>query len=219
MMKRVIAGSLWSIGALCFVLSTSVQAQQTLEEGVHYRTLSSPVNVNIPQGKDGLIHEFFWYGCIHCYNLEPAVIDFKENLPDNLVFEEIPATFSEIHELHGRAFYTWQFLDLPKTTHQEIYEEIFVNNNNLRNERAVAAFFAERGVEEDVFRRMFNSFSVQTKTRVAQKMTADAQVRGTPSVMVNGRYMVESGMPGVRSNEDMLRIAQALAEQKATQTQ
>ncbi|MEX1057540.1 MAG: thiol:disulfide interchange protein DsbA/DsbL [Natronospirillum sp.] len=216
MLKRAVILSFWSVSVVFFALSGSVQAQN-LEEGVHYRTLSSPVNVSIPRGKDGLIQEFFWYGCIHCYNLEPAVVEFKENLPENLVFEEIPATFSDIHELHGKAFYTWQFLDMPESTHQALYDEIFVNKNNLRTERELATFFTERGVSAEEFRRMFNSFSVQTKARVAQNMTAGAQVRGTPSVMVNGRYMVESGMPGVRSNEDMLRIAQALAEQNAEQ--
>lgn len=198
------------------MLFSSVQAQ-SLQEGTHYRTLSSPVNVSIPRDKDGIIHEFFWYGCIHCYNLEPAVIEFKQNLPDNLAFEEVPATFSEVHELHGKAFYTWQFLDMPESTHQQIYDEIFVNNNDLRTERAVESFFVEQGVSAEEFRRMFNSFSVQTKNRMAQNLTAGAQVRGTPSVMVNGRYMVESGMPGVRSNQDMLRIAQELALQKASE--
>ncbi|MCH8551720.1 MAG: thiol:disulfide interchange protein DsbA/DsbL [Natronospirillum sp.] len=189
---------------------TSAHADH-LQEGVHYRALSSPVNVSIPRGKDGIIHEFFWYGCIHCYNLEPAVMEFKESLPDNLAFEEIPATFSEVHELHGRAFYAWQFLNMPESTHQALYDEIFVNGNNMRNERELVRFFEDKGVSADDFQKMMNSFSVQTKIRVAQNLTASAQVRGTPSVMVNGRYMVESGMPGVQSNEDMLRIARELA--------
>lgn len=199
------------IGCTLAVTSMVVSAQ-ALEEGVHYRELSNPLNVSIPSGKDAVIHEFFWYGCIHCYNLEPAVIEFKAQLPENLAFEEVPATFSDIHELHGRAFYAWQLLDLPAGTHQAIYDEIFVRNNNLRSESALASFMASRyDVTEADFERMMNSFSVQTKIRVAQNMTAGAQVRGTPSVMVNGRYMIESGMPGVSSNQDMLRIARQLA--------
>ncbi|TGG91525.1 thiol:disulfide interchange protein DsbA/DsbL [Natronospirillum operosum] len=212
-MKRRIALASAMLAALLTV--HTVKADH-LEEGVHYRTLSSPVNVSIPRDKDGIIHEFFWYGCIHCYNLEPAVIEFKNDLPDNLAFEEVPATFSEVHELHGRAFYAWQFLNLPEDTHQALYDEIFVNNNDLRSERALADFFAERGVDAEDFRKMMNSFSVQTKIRVAQNLTAGAQVRGTPSVMVNGRYMIESGMPGVSSNEEMLRIARELALEQAS---
>ncbi len=199
---------------MSFLLMSTAQADQ-FEEGVHYRTLSSPVNVSIPRDKDGIIHEFFWYGCVHCYRLEPAVIDFKENLPDNLAFEEVPATFSEVHELHGKAFYAWQFLNLPESTHQDIYDEIFVNDNDLRSEQALSQFFEQQGVSPEAFSNMMNSFSVQTKIRVAQNMTASAQVRGTPSVMVNGRYMIESGMPGVRTNEDMLRIARDLALERA----
>lgn len=192
---------------------------QTLEEGVHYRALGNPVNVSIPEGKVGLIQEFFWYGCIHCYNLDPAVVDFMEQLPETLAFEEVPATFSDIHALHAQLFYAWQLLGLPKQTHQLIYDEIFVRNNNLRTERAVVQFMRQQGVDADELRRMMNSFTVQTKVRAAQNLTAGAQVRGTPSILVNGRYMVETGLPGVQTNRDMLRIAGQLALQKANAAQ
>jgi thiol:disulfide interchange protein DsbA len=201
------------IAVFALALSSLAWAQ-TLEEGVHYRALSNPVNVSIPEGKVGLIQEFFWYGCIHCYNLDPAVVEFMEQLPDSLAFEEVPATFSEIHELHARLFYAWQLLGMPKQTHQAIYDEIFVRNNNLRNERAVLQFMTQQGADADALQRMMNSFTVQTKVRAAQNLTAGAQVRGTPSVLVNGRYMVEAGLPGVQTNRDMLRIAGQLALEK-----
>jgi thiol:disulfide interchange protein DsbA len=202
------------IAVLGLALS-SVVWSQTFEEGVHYRALSNPLNVSIPDGKVGLIQEFFWYGCIHCYNLDPAVVQFKEQMPDSLAFEEVPATFSEIHELHARLFYAWQFLGMPEQTHQAIYDEVFVSNNNLRNERAVVQFMTQQGADADELQRMMNSFTVQTKVRAAQNLTAGAQVRGTPSVLVNGRYMVEAGLPGVQTNRDMLRIAGQLALEKA----
>lgn len=208
--------------SLCVVLSLWVSSfswSQALEEGVHYRALSHPVPVSIPKDKVGLIQEFFWYGCIHCYNLDPAVLEFMEQIPDSLVFEEVPATFSDIHELHAKLFYAWQLLNLPKQTHQAIYDEIFVRKNNLRNERAVLQFMAQRGVEADELRRMMNSFTVQTKVRAAQNLTAGAQVRGTPSILVNGRYMVEAGLPGVQTNRDMLRIAGQLALQRGNSAQ
>lgn len=214
MLRRSIALCSSLIAGL--LLAVTVHAQ-SLQEGTHYRVIAQPLNVAIPAGKDGIIQEFFWYGCVHCFNLETAVQRFKAQLPDNIAFEEVPATFSPVHELQGRAFYTWQFLNMPEDTHMAIYNEIFVNRNNLRTERDLAAFFARQGVSEERFQQMFNSFSVRTKTRVAQNMTAQAQVRGTPSVVVNGRYLIESGLPGVRTNEDMLRIAQELALQLAAQ--
>lgn len=206
------------IAVMGFCLS-ALASSQSLQEGVHYRALGNPVNVSIPEGKVGLIQEFFWYGCVHCYNLDPAVVEFMEQLPDHLAFEEVPATFSDVHQLHARLFYAWQMLGLPKQTHQAIYDEIFVRNNHLRNERAVLQFMAQRGVNSDELRSMMNSFTVQTKVRAAQNLTAGAQVRGTPSVLVNGRYMVEAGLPGVQTNRDMLRIAGQLALEKANNPQ
>lgn len=215
-MMKTLKLSLLAVMGFCF---STLAWSQTLQEGVHYRALSNPVNVSIPEGKVGLIQEFFWYGCIHCYNLDPAVVEFMEQMPDNLAFEEVPATFSDVHQLHAKLFYAWQLMGLPKETHQAIYDEIFVRNNNLRNERSVLQFMAQRGVDADQLRSMMNSFTVQTKVRAAQNLTAGAQVRGTPSVLVNGRYMVEAGLPGVQTNRDMLRIAGQLALQKANGTQ
>lgn len=211
MMKRLTL----VFGTLLVTLGSAVAGAQSLEEGRHYRALSNPVNVPIPSGKDGVIQEYFWYGCIHCYNLEPAVNEFKDQLPDSLVFEPVPVTFSDVHELHARAYYTWKQLGLPEDTHQAIYDEIFVQNNNLRSQSALADFFSNYDVPRDRFEQMFSSFFVETKVRVARNLTAGAQIRGTPSILVNGEFLIESGLSGISSNQQMLEVAQQLALQLA----
>ena len=39
--------------------------------------------------------EFFWYGCIHCYNLEPKIESWLKTLPKDVEFRRVPAVFNE----------------------------------------------------------------------------------------------------------------------------
>ena len=39
--------------------------------------------------------EFFWYGCPHCYQLEPAISKWLAKLPKDAVFKRVPAIPSD----------------------------------------------------------------------------------------------------------------------------
>ncbi len=38
--------------------------------------------------------EFFWYGCPHCYNLEPTLEAWAKKLPADVALRLIPAVFN-----------------------------------------------------------------------------------------------------------------------------
>jgi len=35
--------------------------------------------------------ELFWYGCIHCYSMDPYLDKWADSLPDDVVFKRVPA--------------------------------------------------------------------------------------------------------------------------------
>ena len=71
--------------------------------------------LNPPQPVDGggkvEVTEFFWYGCPHCYALEPAVNAWAKNVPKDVVFKRIPATTGGWEEL-ARVYYTLETMAL-----------------------------------------------------------------------------------------------------------
>src|SRR5512143_4101881 len=73
-----------------------------------YATLQNPLPLESP-GKIE-IAEFFWYGCIHCYNLEPLLEKWIPTLPADTVFRRIPAVFNERWGLDAAIFYTFEAL-------------------------------------------------------------------------------------------------------------
>ena len=51
--------------------------------------------LNPPQPTDGggkiEVIEFFWYGCPHCYAMEPTVNAWLKTAPKDVVFKRVPA--------------------------------------------------------------------------------------------------------------------------------
>ena len=51
-------------------------------------------------------------------------------------------------------------------------------------------FFVEQGVSKDDFTKTFNSFWVDAKVRSAREMSRRYQAQATPSVVINGKYIL-----------------------------
>src|SRR5438445_166886 len=56
--------------------------------------------------------EFFWYGCPHCYHLEPQVNAWLKTIPQDVVFRRVHALPSPAWAPHAQIFYTLQAMGL-----------------------------------------------------------------------------------------------------------
>src|SRR5204863_1868652 len=54
--------------------------------------------------------EFFWYGCPHCYALDPAVNASAKNAPKDVVLKRIPATTGGWEDM-ARVYYTLEAMN------------------------------------------------------------------------------------------------------------
>src|SRR5262244_1814218 len=77
-----------------------------------------------PVDNDGRIQvlEFFWYGCIHCYNLEPTVEKWEKTLPKDVEFRRVPAIFNDRWALDARIFYSFEALGLLDKLHRPFFD-------------------------------------------------------------------------------------------------
>lgn len=201
-------------GAAVFLslAAMTLQAQPALYvAGTHYEELPAPVRTNNPDKIEVL--EVFWYGCGHCFRFQPLVDDWAHNAPEDIDYLRFPAIWNELMKIHAQAYYTAESLNVVDQVHGPIFDAINLQNNRLQNERQLATLFARFGVSEEDFSRAFNSFPVRTKVNQAeQKMTA-YQIRSTPNVIVNGKYLVTTN-DAVRTQQDMLAIVDFLVAQE-----
>jgi len=140
--------------------------------------------------------ELFWYGCPHCFKLEPYVERWLKRKPANVKFVRMPGMFRPSWEIHGRAYYTAEILGVVDKVHRPMFEAIHEQKRNLSNEASIMALFKENGVSEKDFKRVFRSFAVETKLRRAKDMGQRYGARGVPAIIVNGKYRTGATQAG-----------------------
>ncbi len=165
------------------------------KDGTHFRTLPVAQPTSAPPDKVEVV-EVFWYGCPHCYTLEPHIQAWKADMPANAEFVRMPAALNRGWQLHARVFYTAEALGVLDEVHEELFREIHGKGNRLDTEESLVEFFGRFGVSEEQFMETFNSFAVQTRLRQADSLVRRYRITGVPAVVVNGKYVTGADMAG-----------------------
>lgn len=168
-------------------------AAESFSEGEHYRVLSEPQAVS---DDTVVVTEFFWYGCPHCYDFEPYLSEWAEDLPDNVEFRRVPAIFRESWALHARAYYAAEAMGVVEKIHMPIFKALNEQRKPLNSPDKLADFVAEQGVDRQAFVDAMNSFQVDSNVRQAMQSIRDYSIRGVPSMAVNGRYVTSGSRVG-----------------------
>lgn len=179
--------------------------------GTHYIELTAPVNTRDASKVEVL--EVFWYGCPHCFTFEPLIENWSANSPADVDFMRFPAIWNGLMEVHAKIYYTAENMDALAIVHEHVFNAINVEGNRLQNEDQIGALFASHGINQDDFSKAFNSFSVRTKLNQAKKRMQDYEIRSTPNMVVNGKYLVTTG-DNVRSQVEMLEVVDFLVEKE-----
>ncbi|CAG0940183.1 partial Thiol:disulfide interchange protein DsbA, partial [Gammaproteobacteria bacterium] len=101
------------IGLTLALAAGSAAAQ--LKAGRDYKPLANPQAVE--SGEKIQVLEFFWYGCSHCYDLEPILNKWTARLPKDVEFRRVPAIPTERWAPNARTFYTLESLGLLEKLH------------------------------------------------------------------------------------------------------
>ena len=76
---------------------------ERFKDGTHYRTLPVAQPTSAAPDKVEVV-EVFWYGCPHCYTLEPHIKAWKADMPANAQFVRMPASLNRGWQIHARVF-------------------------------------------------------------------------------------------------------------------
>ncbi|KLD75708.1 thiol:disulfide interchange protein [Xanthomonas hyacinthi DSM 19077] len=156
------------------------------------------------------VAEVFGYVCPACARFQPQIGPWKAGLPSDVHFVYVPAMFGGTWDDYARAFYAAEALGVQEKTHEALYKAIHVDET-LKGERGrdsvqdIAGFYAKYGVDPKQFADTMGSFAVSSKTNRAKQFATRSGVTGTPSLIVDGKYLVKG-----KSYDDVLRIADPL---------
>ena len=189
-------------------------------EGVNYTRLVPAQPTYVSAGQVEVL-EFFWYGCPHCYAIDPAVEAWRKSKPAFITFTRVPVMWSEGHRSTARLYYTLESLGKIDPLHGEIFKEIHVRGNSLiaanPNDTAGAeeiqtAFVKKFGVSEDAFKKAYHSLPVETALQRADELGQRYRIEGVPTFVVNGKFMADVRSAG--SPEKLLNLVGDLAAQE-----
>jgi thiol:disulfide interchange protein DsbA len=178
------------------------------EMGTHYLRLSptQPTSSNPDQVE---VCEVFWYGCPHCYELDPLLERWRERKADYVSFVRVPAVWNPTLRMHARAFYTAEELGKGAQMHAEFFREIHERRNGLDTEAKLQEFFGRFDVDAAAFKTAFDSFAVQAKLQRADELSRRYRIDSVPTIVVNGKYTTDGPMVG--SYEELLALVDELA--------
>jgi len=196
-MRRLVAILL----AALLALPLSAGAQQ-----FQYGELNPPQPTE-SKGKIEVI-EFFWYGCPHCYSLEPYIEAWLKKLPPDVEFRRVPAVFNSRWGHDAAIYYTLEAMGLLDKLHRPLFDAIHKSNLRTDNEAALSEWLQKNGVESKKFIDTMKSFGVQSKLRRATQQTVAYKIDGTPAMAVAGRYTVSADQG--RTQQGMLQVVDGL---------
>lgn len=156
--------------------------------------------------------ELFWYGCPHCYRLEPYLHRWLKKKPDYVNFVRVPAIFRKEWIPHAKAFYAAEALGVLDKINTPLFDAIHLGKRKFSTKEQLADFFAEQGVDRDAFLKTFDSFAVNAKTRNAKALTGRYGIRGVPALIVNGKYRVSGRRAGGPAG--MIRVVNGLTKKE-----
>lgn len=215
--------SRWLILPLVLLFSGAALADTiSFQEGVNYETINPAQPTQAKPGQVEVI-EFFWYGCPHCFGVEPYLEAWLKSKPKDVAFRRIPAAMknSEFYT-DAQAFYTAQVLGIGDKIHEPFFNAIHLDNNGaLRDDvDALRSFFGKFGVAPKDFDSTWSSFAVQTRMAESQRASDRYGINGVPTFIINGKWKTGAGYqmayPDVVKCVQFLVQRELAAQQKPT---
>lgn len=158
--------------------------------------------------------EFFWYGCPHCYALEPTIDKWVKEQPKDVEFRRVPAAFNEQWAIAGRVYYALESLGQLDRLHKPLFEAIHKDGLRITNPQALAQWLEKNGVDVKKFSDAEKSFAVESKMKRARALLEQTRIDGVPALMVNGKYIVPASQNIITSTNRLIAMERAQMQAK-----
>lgn len=199
-------------GSLRMAQNETAAAPQRFKEGVHYERFR-PTKMTVSTNDAIEVAEVFWYGCNHCYNLEPVLNAWAEELPEDVSFVKLPVAWPQAQK-HTQVFYTIEALagmgaiEDADAANMAVFDAIHINRARMTSKQEVFELTKRFGAERDAFDKAWDSFEVNTKMNQAKTLTRAYGIQSVPAVVVNGKYITSEVAAG--GKQELLAVIDEL---------
>jgi thiol:disulfide interchange protein DsbA len=176
------------------------------QEGTHYQVVKQRATAT-PQ-----VMEFFSFYCGHCANLEPFIINLKANLADNVTFKKNHVNFlgQEMGAQLTRAYAAAEMLQVEDKVAELLFAQITKQRKAINGEQDILAIFEQAGIAPQEAQSALQSFPVNGLAAQMKRNTETFAIRGVPTLIVNGKYKVNTG--ALKSEEEFIALIDFLSK-------
>ena len=169
-----------------------------IDGGQPYRPLGPGIKAEVV--------EVFAYWCPHCAEFQPVLAPWVRALPKDVRFSYLPAAFDP-NDAFARGFFAAEGKGAVDKTHALVYDAVHHGGLLARNATIdeLAWFYGQQGLGQAAMKAAMLSPEVDALMKRAREFEVGIRLPGTPTMIVNGRYLITP-----RTHEDALRIADAL---------
>ncbi|HOY69550.1 MAG TPA: thiol:disulfide interchange protein DsbA/DsbL [Methylotenera sp.] len=187
------------------LLASSFNVFAAPQIGQDFDKTAQPIATENPSKIE--VNEIFWYGCIHCYHMDPVLETWAKKLPADVTFKRTPGLPNPSWAPMAKAFYTLEELKLFSKLHMPLFDAVHKQKNlNPTDEKAIIDWITRQaGVDKAKVEEHFKSFSMNNKLNRAAKTFKDSGATGVPSLVIDGQYITSSTMTG--GNQQALAVA------------
>lgn len=193
------------LSAVLILLVPAVPVRAEPMEGVDYVLIDPPI---LPGGAQVEVIEFFHYGCAACYRFEPLLVEWLGRLSPDIAFRRVPALRRRDWISLTRLYFALEQAGELARLHGQVYRDVHEKDLNLGNSTEAIAWAAKHGLDRDAFARALESEQVSAEVQRARDATVAYGIRGTPGIVIDGRYLTGTGMVG--SVEALLPVVDEL---------
>ena len=175
-------------------------------EGVDYEVLKQGQRWQKPDGKIEVV-EVFAYWCPHCDDFQPMADAWKRTMPADVRFAYVPAAFDP-EDSYARAYFAAERAGAVAKIHQPMFDAVHrkgtLPHSNPTNDE-LGTWFGQHGLNRARIVALLSSAEVAAQVQAARRFMGANHVSSTPTLVVNGKYVVRTSRP-----EDRFRVVDAL---------
>lgn len=186
---------LFLIAAL--LISASGQAQDRPLEQSYREIVAQP---QLEASEKIEVIDFFWYGCPYCYQLMPAIEEWNKTKSADVVLRRVPAVLRKDWLPDAHLYYTLESLGEAERLHTKVFEAIHRERIQAIDIETWAQWAVKNGIDRQKWLSAYHSVPVREKVARAIEISRDYDVRGTPAMVVDGRYQTSGSIAGGLKN-------------------
>jgi thiol:disulfide interchange protein DsbA len=141
------------------------------------------------------------------------VNNWLKSKPGSVEFIRQPAVFSDRWVNGAIFYYVLEEIGELERLHSPLFNAIHIQKTPFIDQADFVDWLVDNGADEDKANGAFKSFSVKIKLNKSKINTVKYHSNGVPTIVVNGKYWVDSSHAG--SNSEIFKVVDYLVQKES----